>query len=124
MNYGWSKEGGKGREGKVVEGLQRLGRRDERARMGMNKGMASEWAGEERSGTIARTHASKINTGGRMGWTALGTRIAWKYKVGWGEQVGTEWSRERHTRPKGRRARGPALRTVPVICGTHATEQY
>lgn len=70
-------------EGKV-EGLQRLRRRDERARMEMNKGMASEWVGEERSGTVARTHASKINTGGRMGWTALGTRIAWKYKVGWG----------------------------------------
>lgn len=35
-----------------------------------------------------------------------------------------EWSRERHTRPNGRKAIGPALRTVPVICGTHATEQY
>ena len=35
-------------------------------------------------------------------------------------------SRERHTRPKGKRVRGPALRAVPAICGTstHATEQY
>lgn len=47
-----------GREGKV-EGLQRLRGRDEGARMEMNKGMASEWVGEERSRTVARTQARK-----------------------------------------------------------------